>query len=141
MIFVFGSNEAGRHGAGAALHAKKVHGAVYGEGIGPTGHAYGIPTKDGFIQTLPISVVAKYVADFLSYATERPDEIYQVTAVGCGLAGFTHEQIAPMFTDAPDNCWFDSLWAELLPGKNIWGTFDIQSGGYAYTPEWKAKTQ
>ena len=64
MIFVFGSNLAGRHGRGAALAALKEHGAVYGKGIGLQGNSYAIPTKDFRIQTLPLSVINNYVQDF-----------------------------------------------------------------------------
>jgi len=52
-IFIFGSNEAGRHGKGAALHARQHHGAEYGVGVGRTGDAYAIPTKDGSSRRCP----------------------------------------------------------------------------------------
>ncbi len=50
--------------------------------------------------------------------------IIPVTQIGCGLAGFFPYQIAPLFADAPDNCYFDSAWEKWLPGKPIWGTFE-----------------
>ena len=104
MIFVFGSNLAGIHGAGAALQAVKEYGAIYGHGIGRQGSSYGIPTKGHGIQTLPLGNIGEHVLDFLSYAREHGDEEFFVTRIGCGLAGYKDEDIAPMFVDAPSNC-------------------------------------
>jgi hypothetical protein len=103
-IFVFGSNLAGRHGAGAALYARKHHGAVYGNGKGFQGNSYAIPTKDYYIKTLPLSEIANYVDEFLVFAYNNPEMTFQVTAIGCGLAGYKPEQIAPMFKNCPENC-------------------------------------
>lgn len=103
-IFVFGSNLAGRHGAGAALYARKHHGAIYGEGVGLQGDSYAIPTKDARLGVLPLSAIRQYVDAFKVYAASRPDWTFQVTAIGCGLACYLPEQIAPMFSDAPSNC-------------------------------------
>jgi len=103
-VFVFGSNLAGRHGKGAALHARQHHGAVYGVGIGPTGNAYAIPTKDARLQTLPLSIIERHVKDFIAYAAAHPNKRFQVTAIGCGLAGYKPAQIAPMFINATANC-------------------------------------
>lgn len=114
MIFVFGSNLAGRHGRGAALHARKHHGAVYGVGHGRTGSAYAIPTKDDRIMTLPIESIRGYVATFIAYAASHPDLQFQVTAIGTGLAGYRHEDIAPMFADAPSNCHMPAEWREII---------------------------
>lgn len=69
-IFVFGSNLAGRHGKGAALYAREHYGAVYGVGVGPTGSAYAIPTKDGKLRTLPLDQIKKHVDAFLAYAAQ-----------------------------------------------------------------------
>jgi hypothetical protein len=80
FIFVFGSNEAGVHGAGAALDAKIHHGAIYGHGIGRKGTSYAIPTKDTKIQTLDMKTIRRYVAQFLSYARNRQTEVASVTA-------------------------------------------------------------
>lgn len=110
MIFVFGSNLAGRHGAGAALCALKEHGAVYGVGYGRTGNAYALPTKDWFIKTLPLTVIKDYVKEFIEYAKEHSDLQFQVTRIGCGLAGYTDAQIAPFFREAPANCVLPDGW-------------------------------
>ena len=102
-VFVFGSNLAGRHGKGAALWARQHHGAVYGRGAGPQGNAYAIPTKDCRLRVLPLEVICGHVRKFLDYACRRPDLRFEVTPVGCGLAGYRPDQIAPMFAGAPAN--------------------------------------
>lgn len=121
MIFCFGSNEAGIHGAGAAKAALS-KGAIMHQGFGPAGLTFAIPTKDWRIQTLPIEAVEHYVDRFIEYALHQTSA-FQVTAIGCGLAGFKHHQIAPLFKHAPPNCLFDELWAPYLPGKRTWGSF------------------
>jgi hypothetical protein len=113
-IFVFGSNLAGRHGKGAALWARQHRGAEYGVGMGRTGNAYAIPTKDENIRTLPLGIIAAHVADFLRYACENPGERFQLTPIGCGLAGYRHEQIAPMFSGAPSNVILPAEFAAVL---------------------------
>lgn len=118
MIFVFGSNLAGVHGAGAALEANENFGAEYGVGVGPTGRAYAIPTKDKNIQTMPLDTIASFVAAFLKYAASQPKTEFFVTAIGCGLAGYTPEQIAPMFKDAPMNCTLHRRLVEVMDGRH-----------------------
>ena len=110
LIFVFGSNAAGRHGAGAAKFAKKNHGAIYGQGIGRQGDSYAIPTKDARLNVLPLTEIAKYVTDFVTYAKEHPELYFEVTRVGCGLAGYDDTQMAPLFKEAPDNCYLPPEW-------------------------------
>lgn len=112
MIFVFGSNLAGRHGKGAALYARQHHGAKYGVGIGMQGNSYAIPTKDANIQTLPLEVIELYVAAFLTFARFNPQLEFQVTKIGCGLAGYQEADIAPMFKGAPPNCHLPEGWRE-----------------------------
>lgn len=103
-IFVFGSNLAGRHGKGAALFARHERGAIPGRGQGPQGQSYAIPTKDERLRVLPLPVIAGFVAEFLAYAANHPQQRFEVTAIGCGLAGYTPAEIAPFFRDAPPNC-------------------------------------
>lgn len=110
MIFVFGSNLAGRHGAGAALFAKKYHGAIQGLGIGPQGNSYGIPTKDQNIMTLSIHKIRGYVMEFIIYAEKHPELEFNVTRIGCGLAGYKDKDIAPLFQHAPANCHLPEGW-------------------------------
>jgi hypothetical protein len=102
-IFVFGSNLAGIHGAGSALEAFRNHKAVRGVGIGPTGNAYAIPTKDQKFNVLPLTRIEGYVERFKAYAKAHPELAFDVVAIGCGLAGYTPEQIAPMFKDITTN--------------------------------------
>ena len=123
MIFVFGSNEAGRHGAGAAKYAYDKKRAIYGCSFGLSGDSFGIPTMDPRIRPLSVELISKYVEIFLDFAERHPGTNFQVTCIGCGLGGKTHADIAPLFATAPSNCYFDSLWEKWLPGKNFWGTF------------------
>jgi hypothetical protein len=109
-VFVFGSNHAGRHGAGAALFALQNHGAIYGQGIGLQGQSYAIPTKDYYIRTLSLGLIHGHVDEFIRYAKARPGVTFKVTRIGCGLAGYTDSQIAPMFKDAPINCNLPEGW-------------------------------
>lgn len=102
-IFVFGSNLAGRHGKGAALFAKQKHGAVYGQGQGLQGTSYAIPTKDEKLRTLPLYVIEEYVGQFRNFAASRPDLTFRLTPIGCGLAGYSYSDIAPMFEESSDN--------------------------------------
>ncbi len=124
MIFVFGSNEAGRHGAGAALYARKYKGAFYGQGHGLSGDSYAITTKDMNLKSLSIVAVAGYIHKFILFARANPQMQFQITRIGCGLAGFRDNDIAPLFAGAPDNCYFDSAWVTYLPGKKFWGSFE-----------------
>lgn len=134
MIFVFGSNTGGIHGAGAARYAMDKRGAKPGIGIGRTGECYAIPTKGhergpkGRVmigETLSLERIRVYVDEFLAYADKHPELQFQVTCIGCGLAGLRHENIAPMFNLAPLNCYFDKLWYDFMsrPMKQFWGSF------------------
>lgn len=109
-IFVFGSNLAGRHGKGAALFARQYRGAIYGQAIGLQGNSYGIPTKGRYFDILPLYVIEKYVANFIVFAEARQNWEFEVTRIGCGLAGYEDWQIAPMFEWAPDNCFLPNGW-------------------------------
>ena len=109
-IFVFGSNLAGRHGKGAALTAHKEYGAIYGRGFGHVGNSYAIPTKDRKLQTLPLHQIKPFVDSFLAYAKVHPELTFLVTRVGCGLAGYKNEDMAPMFKGAPKNCLLPDEW-------------------------------
>lgn len=111
-IFVFGSNLAGRHGAGAALFAKQHHGAVYGQGNGFQGCSYAIPTKDIHLRPLPLETIKFYVDVFIGLAGEHADFKFKVTRIGCGLAGYKDSDIAPMFKQAPANCVLPEGWRE-----------------------------
>jgi hypothetical protein len=113
-VFVFGSNIAGRHGAGAAKFALKNYGAQYGRGEGRQGDSYAIPTKDRNLSTLTIVEIQPYVTTFIEYAENNPSTRFNVTAVGTGLAGHRHEDMARLFAGAPANCDLPVEWAPYL---------------------------
>ena len=94
-IFVFGSNLAGMHGGGAALFAYKKFGAVWGQGVGLHGQTYAIPTMQGGVDT-----IQPYVDEFIAFAKAHPQYTFLVTPIGCGIAGFEEEEIAPLFKAA-----------------------------------------
>lgn len=94
-VFVFGSNLAGMHGGGAARVAVQKFGAVMGQGVGMQGQCYAIPTMQGGVET-----IAPYVDEFINYADMNNDKTFLVTRIGCGIAGFTDEEIAPLFARA-----------------------------------------
>ena len=96
-IFVFGSNLAGAHGGGAARIAVERFGAIMGQGVGLQGQSYAIPTMQGGVNT-----VAPYVDEFIAFAKQHPEMTFLVTRIGCGIAGFSPAQIAPLFTGAVD---------------------------------------
>ena len=100
MILVFGSNEAGIHGAGAAKYARLHHGAIMGQGMGLQGKSYALPTKGVNLSFMSLSDIGRHVAAFISFAKIRPDLTFRVTRVGCGLAGFKDTDIAPLFKEA-----------------------------------------
>ena len=94
-VFVFGSNLAGMHGAGAAYIAFKQFGAVMGCGVGLRGQGYAISTMQGGVET-----IKPYVDDFVLFAKEHPELFFYVTRIGCGIAGFRDKEIAPLFKEA-----------------------------------------
>lgn len=94
-VFVFGSNLAGMHGAGAAWLAFQKFGAVMGCGVGLRGQSYAIPTMQGGVET-----IKPYVDDFITFAKSRPDLFFYVTRIGCGIAGFRDKEISPLFLAA-----------------------------------------
>lgn len=96
-IFVFGSNLAGMHAGGAARLALQRFGAVWGQGVGLQGQSYAIPTMQGGVET-----IRPYVDEFIAFARQHPQLKFLVTEIGCGIAGFSPEEIAPLFAAARD---------------------------------------
>ena len=94
-VFVFGSNLGGFHAGGAARAAAKLFGAVWGQGVGLQGQSYAIPTMQGGVDT-----IKPYVDEFIAFAKAHPELFFYVTRIGCGIAGFRDEDIAPLFKDA-----------------------------------------
>lgn len=124
-IFVFGSNLAGRHGAGSAHLALQRYGAIYGQGIGLQGQSYGVPTKDGRKgtfslrdprSTLPLAQIKGYVDEFIKFAKDHPEMQFFVVRLGCVLACHTDADMAPLFKEAPSNCSFPDMWIPWLGG-------------------------
>lgn len=120
-VFVFGSNELGRHGKGAALIAAKRFGARRGQGFGLVGRSYAIPTKTSATMTAPLTVlpleaISMRVLLFLEHARQHPDVPFFVVRIGCDLAGYRNEQIAPLFRDAPPNCNLPEDWRPWIEG-------------------------
>jgi len=116
QIFVFGSNLAGRHGKGAAWDAHNRFSATMGRCHGLDGVCYGIPTKDEQLKTLPLERIVKYVNNMIQDAIDYPEKTFLVTPIGTGLAGYSAEQIAPLFKAAIDveNIWLpDEFWKVL----------------------------
>jgi hypothetical protein len=93
-VFVFGSNLEGQHGGGAARVALNKFGAIYGQGVGLQGQSYAIPTMQGGAET-----IQPYVNEFIEFAENNPQLFFYVTRIGCGIAGFTDEEIAPLFAN------------------------------------------
>ncbi len=94
-IFVFGSNLAGAHGGGAARVAYNKFGAIWGQRVGLQGHCYAIPTMHGGTDE-----IKPYVDEFIEFASKHPEYTFLVTKIGCGIAGFTIGEIAPLFSEA-----------------------------------------
>ncbi|OGT55447.1 MAG: hypothetical protein A3E01_09050 [Gammaproteobacteria bacterium RIFCSPHIGHO2_12_FULL_63_22] len=103
IIFVFGSNVNGFHAGGAARYALDHYGAIWGAGYGLQGNAYAIPTMDHEMQTLSVDAIADHVAEFISFARERQQMSFLVTAIGCGIAGHDPADIGPLFAGVPEN--------------------------------------
>ena len=106
-VFVFGSNAQGRHLGGAARVAMERFGAVWGVGEGLQGRSYALLTMEG------IDCLAAAASRFIAFAREHPELRFFVTAVGCGIAGYSPKEIAPLFADAVplSNVWLPlSFW-------------------------------
>lgn len=113
-IFVFGSNLAGNHAGGAARLAYVKWGAVWGQGVGLQGQTYAIPTMHGGVEA-----IRPYVEEFIRFAESHPEQVFLVTEIGCGIAGFTPDEIAPLFAAAVpvQNVFLPERFWEVL--KNI----------------------
>lgn len=126
IVFVFGSNLAGRHGLGGAAYAKMNYGAIYGQGEGLQGQSYAIPSKDGRDgkslsrpdQLLTLQVIKGHVDKFIKFAIKHEELIFKVTPIGTGLSGYEHEDIAPMFYKAPLNCVLPVSWNKIIPNPD-----------------------
>ena len=119
-VFVFGSNEAGRHGKGAAKTAMGF-GAKYGQGFGPQGNTFAIPTMNASISNkLSVEKIGTYVERFLQYAANHPEKTFLVTEIGCGLAGHSVKDIAKLF-------WACDQMPNIYLPKKFWRELKITS--------------
>ena len=109
-IFVFGSNIQGAHGGGAAWYAHQKFGAEWGVGEGLTGRTYALPTMEGDAS------MKRAVDNFIACAKAHPELTFLVTAVGCGIAGYTPEEVAPLFREATslENVYLPRVFWEVL---------------------------
>lgn len=115
-IYVFGSNREGRHGKGSALVAKQRYGAIYGQAEGLQGNSYAIVTKElrkGY-PAVTLEEIKAGVDKFLEFAKNNKQYIFNVVAIGCSLAGFTPDQIGPMFKGYTDNVILPSEFIDTL---------------------------
>lgn len=110
-VFVFGSNAAGHHGAGAARAAFEKFGAEWGVGAGPTGRAYAIDTMSGF------DTMLEQIVDFLEYAQAHPGTTFLVTPIGTGIAGHKVENVAPFFQGAPLNVVLPQVFVDAIDAQ------------------------
>jgi hypothetical protein len=115
-VFVFGSNTLGLHYGGSALAALNHYGAEMGVGVGPTGDAWAVPTciAPGGAEKCTIEMIQEHVNDLAEFAEYHDDHHFFITRLGCGVAGFTDAQIAPLFKGFPGNADFPIEWKEYL---------------------------
>ena len=120
-VFVFGSNLDGLHCGGASLDALDKFGAIMGKGVGLQGQSYAIPTMQGGVET-----IKPYVDEFIAFAKAHPELKFYVTRIGCGIAGFKDEEIAPLFQEAigEGNIILPKSFADIIEPKF---PFDIAS--------------
>lgn len=112
LIFVFGSNLAGRHGKGAAKYAIDNCGAIYGQGEGLQGSSYAVPTKDENLMPITLQGIDMYLARFIFFARDNPDMKFELTPIGCGLAGNSKRDIWSILKhySLPSNVYLSSTW-------------------------------
>lgn len=123
-VFVFGSNLAGRHGAGAARFARDHCGAVTGVGVGRTGDSYALPTRGSNLEILPLEVIKEFIVDFIEYAKSNPNTKFKLTRIGCGLSGYRDSDIIPLFEGyLPSNVLIPYEWHGHFTNES-WGSYD-----------------
>jgi hypothetical protein len=109
-IFVFGSNTAGIHGAGAALQAHRQFGAKLGCGVGLTGDCYAFPTLNERFERLPLSRLESERDELYRTCGQNPGWLFLLTKVGCGLAGFPEATMRGLFINPPINLILPEDW-------------------------------
>jgi hypothetical protein len=122
QIFVFGSNQRGAHGRGAAKQAL-TWGAKWGKGSGLWGRTYAIPTKNASItKTLSLDMIGEYVKEFTEFARKNPNLQFLVTEIGCGLAGLKPKEVAPLFAEAYslENVWLPKRFHQYIRAHKVY---------------------
>lgn len=112
-VFVFGSNVLGLHGGGAARAAFDNYGAEWGVGEGPQGRSYALPTVGQIGHTLPPEQITGHIAAFNQYAHDHPEQVFILTRIGCGIAGYKDAEIAPLFSASPPNVVLPAEWSAI----------------------------
>ena len=134
QIFVFGSNRRGVHGAGAAFLAKKVFGAKAGVGLGLTGQCYALPTKGFEIETLSLSEIGVSFQRFIKCVIDNPQLDFLLTKVGCGLAGYTTDDIAREFWHGMEHNGQKKIPANLWVPREFVFTGDYEESLFVTAP-------
>lgn len=123
VMFVFGSNELGVHGNGAAKYAMEKCGARLGQGFGPMAQSFGIPTKDWEINPLPLEDIERYIKRFIAFTRRTMSDGWKfyVTRVGCGLAGYTPQEIASFFDSVryQKNVWLPQEFIDIIDREEV----------------------
>lgn len=119
-IFVFGSNLQGRHGKGAALHAKLHYGAKNGVAEGLTGSAYALPTKNTPYKNMSFEELSVHAEKFVIFSKQRQDLTFLLTKIGCGLAGFNEKEVSKLFNSCLDNVLLVDEKENVISKANKW---------------------
>ena len=116
QIFVFGSNESGQHGAGAAKLALDKFGAIFSIGTGLMGNSYALPTKDNYIKPLSINKIKLYIDQLYATVYNFTNLEFFITEIGCGLAEYTPNDIAPLFKNFVNlsNCYLPQKFLDVI---------------------------
>lgn len=118
VIFVYGSNLKGIHGAGSAKTALMHFGAQLGISQGKRGQSYGLATCAVPGEGLSLTEIKENVERFRQYVEKNEHLYFYVTRVGCGYAGHQDKDIAPMFQGFT-RCYFPDVWKQYLNPNNI----------------------
>lgn len=131
-----GTNESGIHGAGIAQYAFDNWGLVWGQGFGPSGMCFGVPTKDWRIGKLDLGVIDSYISRYIQWMKATKYN-HLVTKVGCGLAGYTPNQIAPMFAECINmtNVWLPEEFIKVISNPMSWDYIIVKSSKYGTEPD------
>jgi hypothetical protein len=130
-IFVFGSNLNGNHAGGAAKLAQESFGVENGVGEGLTGQCYAFPTLDKEMQKVSKEELIKSRDLFYKIAEENKDKTFFLTKVGCGIAGFSEDEMKEIFKgESPKNIIMPAGW-RVIKGFKAFDK-DLKCRGFQY---------